>query len=266
MPTNTIRRRTLHHLLPEGAVTTRPWLMDNGFDKHAIDNLVKSQQLTSLAPGVYTRPEATPTWQGMVHFLQTDLGLNLTIGGLTALDLLGLSHYLSLASQKKIHLYGTDGPPSWLTRIITEADFQWHSEWDLLGRHKTAVAGHQHDPLQPFTRLQPWKEGKSDLIISTPERALLEILADVPKEISFEHADQLMQGMTSLSPRSLQALLEQCENIKVRRLFFWLADRHQHAWREKLHPEKIDMGSGKRMLLKGGKLDKKYNITIPKFL
>jgi Transcriptional regulator, AbiEi antitoxin N-terminal domain len=111
MSSNFTRRKTLRHLIPEGAVTTRSWLIDNGFDRHAIDNLVKSQQLSPVAQGVYTRPEATPTWQGIVHFLQTDLGLNLTIGGLTALDLLGFSHYLSLASLKKIHLYGTDGLP-----------------------------------------------------------------------------------------------------------------------------------------------------------
>ncbi len=123
-----------------------------------------------------------------------------------------------------------------------------------------------NDPLQKFTRREPWKDGEDGLLISSPERALLEILTDVPKELSFEHADQLMQGMTNLSPRSLQALLEECKNIKVRRLFFWLADRHKHTWLEKLQLGQIDLGSGKRMLMKGGKLDKKYNITIPEFL
>ncbi|HEX9512677.1 MAG TPA: type IV toxin-antitoxin system AbiEi family antitoxin domain-containing protein [Puia sp.] len=120
--------------------------------------------------------------------------------------------------------------------------------------------------MKPFTRLQPWKEGKGDLILSSPERALLEILTGVPNEISFEHANQLMQGMTNLSPHVLKALLEQCKNVKVRRLFFWLAERHHHSWLEKLQPEKIEMGAGKRMLAEGGKLDKKYNITIPKSL
>lgn len=73
-----------------------------------------------------------------------------------------------------------------------------------------------------------------------------------------------MQGMTSLSPSLLQTLLQECRNVKVRRLFFLLADHHQHAWLKKMAPEKIDLGSGKRQLVENGKLDKKYLITIPK--
>jgi hypothetical protein len=265
MPTNTIRRRELNQLLPEGTIATRAWLIDHGFGRHAIDNLIKSEQLIAVASGVYTRTDAKPAWQGLVYFLQNNVGMNLTIGGLTALDLLGLSHYLPLAAQKTIHLYGTVRLPSWVNEIVTDVRFVWHSERELLGKG-TIVEPGQSDPLITYTRLQPWKEGQNDLILSSPERALLEILTDVPTQISFEHANQLMQGMTSLSPRNLQALLEQCKNIKVRRLFFWLAERHHHTWLEKLHPEKIDMGSGKRKLVENGKLDKKYNITIPKFL
>jgi hypothetical protein len=265
MSTNTIRRRELNRLLPEGAITTRTWLMNHDFGRHAIDNLVKSEMLTAVAPGVYTRQDGTPTWQGLVYFLQENLCLNLTVGGLSALDLMGLAHYLPFSDQKKIHLYGTAHLPSWINKAVPDVQFVWHSERKLLGKRTTPEA-YQSDPLKLFTRLQPWKEGKGDLILSSPERALLEILTGVPNEISFEHANQLMQGMTSLSPRALQALLEQCKNIKVRRLFFWLAERHDHSWLDKLQPDKIEMGSGKRMLAESGKLDKKYNITTPKFL
>src|SRR5580692_7186936 len=133
MPTNTVRRKSLAYVLPEWGVTTRRWLMEKGFDRHAVDNLVKSGQLNSLVSGVYTRPNCSLSWQGVVHFLQTDLGLNLTIGGQTALELLGLSHYVPLATWKKIDLYGTDKLPAWLHRISSDAEFQWHSEWYLLG-------------------------------------------------------------------------------------------------------------------------------------
>jgi hypothetical protein len=265
MPTNTIRRRTLTNLLPEGSVATRGWLTDHGFDRHAIDNLVKSRQLVSVASGVYTRPDGVPTWEGLVHFLQTALRLNLTIGGQTALDLLGLSHFVPLGAGKIIHLYGTDKLPTWLNRLQLETSFQWHSEWELLGnRHQ--INHDLADPLHSFTRYHPWKAGQSDLVLSSPERAFLEVLAGVPGETSVEHADQLLQGMTSLSPRSLQVLLEQCHNIKVRRLFFWLADRQMYPWLEKLQREKIDLGVGKRMLVKDGRLDKTYHITIPREL
>jgi hypothetical protein len=266
MPVNSTRRKELNHLLPEGSIATRSWLMDNGFDRHAIDNLIKSDQLTSVTPGVYTRWNAKPTWEGVVYFMQTHLGLNLTVGGLTALELSGYSHYLPFAAKRKIHLYGTAALPTWIEKVIPNVEFEWHSELDLLGKSGKELETPSHDPLQNFTKLQPWKEGIGNIRLSSPERAILEILLDVPKEISFEHADQLMQNMNTLSPRSLQPLLEACDNKKVRRLFFWLAERHQHAWLAKMRPQKINFGSGKRMLAKDGRLDKKYNITIPKYL
>src|ERR1700730_3744502 len=101
MSANNLRRKELNRLLPEGTIATRTWLMDHGFSRHAIDNLLKSAQLTSVATGVYTRQDAKPTWQGLVYFLQKNLGLNLTVGGLSALELLGLSQYLPFATQKK---------------------------------------------------------------------------------------------------------------------------------------------------------------------
>ena len=92
------------------------------------------------------------------------------------------------------------------------------------------------------------------------------MLLDVPKKTTFEHADQLMQGLTTLSPRSLQKLLEGCQNVKVKRLFFWFADRHNYVWLNKINRETITLGSGNRLIVKGGKLEPKYKITIPQWL
>lgn len=247
-------------------MATRPWLIANGFDRHAIDNLLKSDKLTSVAPGVYTRWNSKLSWEAVVSHLQQDLNLNLTIGGLTALDMQGFSHYLALGGKKTIHLYGTAKLPTWLEKVLPDVEFKWHSERELLGKNQPVIPDPQNDPLARFTKVQPWKDVEHTIRLSSPERAILEILLGIPNEMSFEHADQLMQGLSTLSPRSLQALLEDCDNKKVRRLFFWLAERHQHSWLGKLHPEKIDFGYGKRMLVKDGTLVKKYNITVPRSL
>jgi hypothetical protein len=69
-----------------------------------------------------------------------------------------------------------------------------------------------------------------------------------------------------LSPRRLQALLTDCRSVKVKRLFFWFAERHNHAWLQNLDRAGIDLGKGKRMLVRGGKFDPKYNITVPENL
>lgn len=99
--------------------------------------------------------------------------------------------------------------------------------------------------------------------MSTPERAVLELLDEVPKRETFHQADVLMEGLRNLSPRLLQPLLTDCKNVKVKRLFFWFAERHNHAWLAKIDRSAIDLGKGKRMLVRGGKLNPTYNITVP---
>ena len=78
-----------------------------------------------------------------------------------------------------------------------------------------------------------------------------------------------MQGLVGLSPKRLNLLLALCQNVKVRRLFLWFAERHHHAWFEKIEHERYTLesgllGSGKRVLAKGGHLDAKYLITVPR--
>ena len=85
---------------------------------------------------------------------------------------------------------------------------------------------------------------------SSKERAFLELLDELPKHESFHQVDALMEGLSDLSPRRLQALLEACSSVKVKRLFLFFADRHRHAWRPKLDLAKIDLGSGKRVLVR----------------
>ena len=61
----------------------------------------------------------------------------------------------------------------------------------------------------------------------------------------------------------MQSLLADCKSVKVKRLFFFLADRHRHSWLKHLDKAAIDLGQGKRMLVKGGRLDSAYQITVP---
>ena len=69
-----------------------------------------------------------------------------------------------------------------------------------------------------------------------------------------------------MSPRRLEKLLLDCRSVKVKRLFFFFADRHQHAWLQRLNKEAIDLGKGKRLLVRGGALNAVYQITVPKDL
>ncbi|SES82972.1 type IV toxin-antitoxin system AbiEi family antitoxin domain-containing protein, partial [Thorsellia anophelis] len=69
-----------------------------------------------------------------------------------------------------------------------------------------------------------------------------------------------------LSPRKLDILLKACKSVKAKRLFFWLAKRQAYSWFDKLNVENYDLGSGKRVIVKGGTLDKEYLITVPEHI
>ncbi len=264
-------------MVPHGLVMTRKWLLKQGIERHTLDNWVKSGQIVSIQGGVYKRPDTKLTWQGVVCSLQ-QMEYGLCPGGVTALEFQGMGHYLSLSSQKSIHLYGVEKLPAWINKLLPNVRFIRHNERQLFragylvnhvydSRNDNLING---DPLhgKSFTNALAWGSDEWPLTVSSPERAFFEILMDVPDKISFEHADQLMQSMATLSPRRLDKLLERCKNIKVRRLFLWFAERHKHAWYDKLNLEHCNMqnhtlGSGKRVLVKGGKLDPKYLITVP---
>lgn len=258
MATNIERRKELYKLMPEGVIATRQWLLQEGFTPHAIDNLVKSNQMEVVSRGVYVRNSSKITWQSVVYSLQTNLKLDLIVGGLTALEMYGLSHYLSFSNTKTIHLYGSDTLPNWVVNKVRDCNFIKHNAGLLNPK--------EGNGLNTFVNEKQWSQESLNIFVSTPERAYLEVLLDVPEKTTFEHADQLMQSLTTLSPRTLQKLLEQSDSIKAKRLFFWFADRHNYVWLTKLDREKITLGSGNRMIAKGGKLDRKYKITVPEWL
>ncbi|WP_372927472.1 type IV toxin-antitoxin system AbiEi family antitoxin domain-containing protein [Marinobacter sp.] len=249
-------RERLKDLLPVSMVATKPWLLDQGLNLHFVDNAIRSRTLLPLASGVYALHEKSVRWPGVVASLQRMSEKPIHVGGLTALDLAGLTHFLSTSSEVRIDMFSESPLPSWINRIQVDAQFE---------RHKTLRLWPESVMRNPgFLREYNWQEGRPHITYSCPEKALLEVLTDVPKTVSFEHADTLMQGLSQLSPRKVDALLRACRSIKVKRLFLWLAERNGHAWFKRLKPDEYDLGSGKRVLEQHGRLHSRWAITVPK--
>ena len=256
MSTYRTRQAELRRLVPPGLIVTRKWLIAQGLTRHALDNQVKSHQFVPLLPGVYARPHVMLFWQNLVCSLTSVLDTGLHLGGISALSLQGFAHYMALSDSPVVHLYGEKAPPAWTKNVVPRVEPVWHSTKRLWGQGaESVVSKHTVD--------FKWRDDLPPMKISSPERAYLELLMDVPGAISFEHADELMQGLTQLSPRKLDELLSACKSVKVKRLFFWMADRHHYAWRKKLNVEDYELGKGKRVIAKAGKLDAAYQITVP---
>ena len=208
----------------------------------------------------------------MVISLQTLLGCPFTVGGRTALELQGFAHYLSSGRRREVHLYGTGKPPGWVFKLKLENRFVFHNAEKLFKNEarrpnrKKAESDAGSDLLHGSYIRQPWGQWEWPLTVSAPERAILELLDEVPRKETFHQADMLMEGLRTLSPKRLQKLLVECRSVKVKRLFLWFAERHNHAWLKQINREGIDLGTGKRMLQRGGKLDPKYAITVPENL
>jgi Transcriptional regulator, AbiEi antitoxin, Type IV TA system/Transcriptional regulator, AbiEi antitoxin N-terminal domain len=256
--------------LPEGLLVDAPWLERQGYYSSLRSQYVSAGWLEQPARGVFRRLRGSVSWEQVVISLQTLLGYPVSVGGRTALELQGYAHYLP-QSQSAIHLYSDRKIPSWLFKLSVEQTFVVHNRSRFLpgvellpsALSLTQPVFEDETILNGGLRIIPWGQWRWPLVISTPERAYLELLDELPQHETFHMADVIMEGLVNVSPRRIQSLLEHTQSVKVKRLFFFFADRHNHSWLSRIEREKIDLGQGKRMLVKGGKLNAKYQITVP---
>jgi len=207
----------------------------------------------SLGQGAVAKAGDQVTWLGGLHALQTQGKAKLHVSGKTALALSGLAHFVPLAKEQ-IHI---SGPPK--SKLPT-----WFRD------HKWDVQIHLHQstlfPVDFQTGLQSLNQKSFSVRASSPERAFFELLDLVPQEQTFEEARLISESLTTLRPKIIQELLENCSSIKVKRLFLFFAELQNHAWLTKLDLKKIDLGTGDRQVVKGGVIDSKYRITVPEHL
>lgn len=256
--------------LPEGLLVDAPWLERQGYYSSLRSHYVAAGWLEQAARGVYRRPRGSVSWEQVVISLQTLLGYPVSVGGRTALELQGYAHYLP-HSQSVIHLYTDQKTPAWLSKLTINQTFVVHNRSRFLPKTDLPLnVLSLNEPgvedgiiLDGALRITHWGQWKWPLVISTPERAYLELLDELPQHDTFHMADVIMEGLVNLSPRRMQSLLENTQSVKVKRLFFFFADRHKHSWLARIERKKIDLGQGKRMLVKGGKFDAAYQITVP---
>jgi hypothetical protein len=264
---NKNRLNQLARELPDELIVDAAWLSRHGYSTSLRSQYVSAGWLHQPVRRVYRRSRDRITWQQVVVSLQTLLNQDLLVGGRTALDLLGFVHYLS-PNTSDVHLYGAKPPPSWLYDLNVGASFHFHNEKRLFRSPKTRAKPDSRNAPAVVRRVilnVGWNE-QWQLRLSTPERAILEAIDELPDHESFEHLDKIMAGLTNLGPHRLQDLLTHCTSVKVKRVFFYLAERHRHAWLKHLDKTTIDFGKGKRMLVKGGKLDPLHQITVPRDL
>lgn len=236
---------------PPGIILQSFWLKELGYSQELQKRYRSSKWLESIGFGAMKRAGDTITYEGALYALQTQSKMTVHAGGKTALAFHGLSHYLELSPQK-VTLFGgkTEKLPLWFK------NYDWGVK---VNYYKTsflpAEAGLVQKELSNFA-----------ISISSPVRALMECLYLVPLKQDLMECFHLMEGLNNPRPAVIQALLEGCDSIKVKRLFLYLAEKAEHDWFGKISQEKIDLGKGKRSIIRDGVYNRKYLITVPKQL
>lgn len=259
---NTRKLKYVLDQVPPGFLVDSRWLEQSNVARSSAHDYHRAGWLERVTRGVYRRPYNNTSpgdardWKAPVLSAQWIMGYDFHVGGMTALTLEGHNHYLDLGRSSNVYLYGD--VPKWLPRLTLDAKIRTRRR-TLFGPSPVGLENLAFDPFADAAP-SPWNW---PLRQSGSERALLEALNELPDNESFHKIDMIFQGLTSLRPSRLTTLLVDCKSIKTKRLFFLFADRHNHAWLKHIDRDQVNLGSGPRSLVEGGRLNNRYNLIVP---
>ena len=236
---------------PKGVVLQSFWLTEQGYSSDLQKRYRSSHWLESIGSGAMIRTGDAVTYEGAIYALQNQTSSTIHPAGRTALSLLGKTHYLEL-STKKVTLFGGKGEtlPAWFQKY----------DWGV------AIDYHQTSFLPSAIGLVDVDFNSFSIKVSNAVRAVMECLYLAPEKQELVECYELMEGLNNLRPNQVQELLEKCQSVKVKRLFIFIAEKIGHDWFQYLDLKKVDLGTGKRSIVKNGVYIPKYQITVQKEL
>jgi hypothetical protein len=237
--------------LPKGLVLTTGYLDSQGVNGQLLARYKKSGWLESIGEGAYGTQGDKVDWQGALYAMQNQLKLPVHCGARTALELQGYSHYVA-SKTREVFLFGPAGQklPLWFGKYNWNVSFTYKMTGLFPANLSVGYADF------------PWTD--LSIRISSPERAVMEMLYHVPAKQGFDEAVRIMESLLSLRPELVQKLLESCVSIKVKRLFLYMTQAANLPFASKLNLKKVNLGKGDRTIVKGGRLDPQYRITVPR--
>lgn len=251
---STVKGTKINQLLssfPKEKIFISSWLAKVGYSLDLQKRYKKSGWLESIGRGALIRSGDQVTVEDGIRSLQFQLGLDAHPGGRSALALHGKAHYLEF-SRTKLDVFGgaNEKLPSWFIK----------HDWGLKIRY------HSSSFLPSKAGLTTLETGEHELGVSNPARAMMECLYLTPEKQELMECYELMEFLNTLNPKQVQSLLEDCTSVKVKRLFLYLGEKSGHKWMDYLKLNRIDLGTGKRSLVKGGVYIPKYQIIVPRAL
>ena len=235
---------------PTKGLVTQAWLTQRDVSHSLANQYVRSGWMERLSPGVFKRPHDALTWQAALCGLQTQSHLAIHVAALTALTNDGFAHYARVDGEP-IHLFGPKGAtlPKW-----------FKTAWQRDCVHV------QSGFLPPHLGVRQGTFAGFQLQSSAPERAILEALYLCPKAVSLTEVYDIMDGMRSLRPELMTALLLTCRSYKVKRLFAFMARKLALPILQELDLDSLDYGTGVRAIVRNGAYDARSQLMLPREL
>lgn len=231
--------------LPNGLYFSK-WLNNNGYSNQLIKHYKDSGWLESLCHGVFYRKGEKLNNYACLQSYNEQLNKTCRVGAHSALELYGNFHYVPMGHQR-IYLFDTKySKPNWIKANIFVDTFSYFTTetFSLIKSKKVSV-------------------GEYEVLASCPELAFLECLFLCPTYYDLLDVYYIMETLDTLNPNTLQELLSKTKNLKVKRLFLYMAEKANHYWYNMLDLRNIDLGTGKMQIVPNGVYIPKYKITIP---
>jgi hypothetical protein len=248
---NTNKLKRLLSTWAPNTVATSNWLSSQGISPQLAKKYVSSGWMDTIGQGAFKKLNEPISWQGGVYALQEHIKLPVHVGGLTALSYHGVSHYLRLAKET-IFLFTSPmvNLPKWFE------DYAWDKSIVVL---RTGF-------LNERTGINVYQDHGIAIRFSNIERAILEALYLAPKHFDIIECYKIIEGLHNLRPAVQQQLLEECNSIKVKRLFLFMAEKANLPVIKHLDLQRIYLGRGDRSIVDQGSYDGKYGLILPKEL
>jgi hypothetical protein len=222
-----------------------------GLTPQHIQRYVASGWIERIGVGAFQRINDKPTWAHALDAIQRDLGQPIHVGALTALEAHGEAHFMR-----------PGGGPVFLFSATPTVLPHWFRKHDWGAR----IVHTRTKLLPPELGLTTVKFGGVSLRASCRERAILECLHLAPEGVDLMETFYVLEMLTTIRPSVMQTLLEACNSTKVVRLFLLMAERAALPVFPYLDLTKLDLGSGPRMIAKGGVYVAKYQLVVPREL
>jgi len=230
--------KSLLSVLPRGEPLDVAFLKQHNLSASHASHLAKAGWLVHLGRGAYMLPGDNLSRDGcLAYLMRKHEGLH--VGAKTALTWRGVRH--NMVFREVISLWGQASLrlPDWLV-----------SRYPCT--HQTTTLF--DNALPGNFGVQPLPAGHPEVLVSVPERALLELLSDVGKTESLSDARALVESTRNLRTSILDTLLAHTTRIKVIRLARALAEELDLPWAAlaKTHSEAKGGGSRWIAVSRGG--------------